>query len=973
MRETANLPPFAHLKEELQVIHKDSYVDDILTSHNDPEQLGAITANVQKILKAGGFELKPWAFSGQSGRKDIHAGTEASTVETLVLPNQMRDDDNKALGLGYLVEEDELHVMMGINFSKRRRKMRLGQDLLPEQIKAETPNPLTRRELLSQVSSLYDPLGLVTPAKQKGAILVRRAFQEAKNDSCPVKLTWDLALSDCLRQDAVHLFEEYSRLNRIKFPRALTPPGVSGKPLAITFSDGSEHTYGAVLYLRWEARHCPIIRLVESKAKLTPLDHKGDAVKAEVCGAVFASRLKKYFERHSKIEVGRWYHLVDSQTVLGAIQRESYGYQTFFANRIGEIQNTTQIQDWWWIPGSQNIADIITRGAGPEDLDKDSRWQNGPRFLSLPVNEWPTKTAKDLASTARENIQKMQRKAFAAITRSSKEKQAQEPTQRKETTSHSRPPAPASIQLVEIKRFSSLTRLVKTVAWMWRAAKRFRGQNPAAGSPKWEAIPSTGVISAKEREDALRDVFLAAQEGATFPDTTTNRLVVYKDADTGLLLCGGRVQIFKEDKSAVPLLPYGAWVSTLLAREAHGEGHEGVAGTLLKMRRKAWIVKGRRIAQKVVDGCVLCRKAKAVRCQQVMGDLPPERTEPAAPFQFTTVDLFGPYHVRDDVKRRVSLKVWGAIFCCMASRAVHAELVNSLSSESFLLAYQRFTAIRGHPSKIWSDPGTNFIGAKPVLEDLYKFLGSQNREGLEETAAKNGTEWMWKIHPADSPHRNGAAEAAVRTLKRALQNVCGDSIFTYSEFQTVLQLAANLVNDRPIDARVQSREDCVRYVSPNSLLLGRASQSGDLKSFDFSNYPYKRLQVMQSEVNKFWRSWSQLAGPNLFIRSKWHTTQRNVKIGDIVWIADQNALRGQFKLGRVVSTNPDDKGIVRDVDVKVFPSYCVPLVKAKRTHPTCDGPREKMHSTILHRDVRRLVVILPVEEQTIPTDPQLNV
>ena len=282
------------------------------------------------------------------------------------------------------------------------------------------------------------------------------------------------------------------------------------------------------------------------------------------------------------------------------------------------------------------------------------------------------------------------------------------------------------------------------------------------------------------------------------------------------------------------------------------------------------------------------------------------------------------------------------------------------------MAYQRFTALRGHPRKIWSDPGTNFIGAKPVLEQLYRFLDDLDKTVLEDTAAKNGTEWMWKIHPADSPHRNGAAEAAVRVAKRALQSLGKESGLSYSEFQTALYMAANLANERPIDARVQSREDCIQYVTPNSLLLGRASQSGDLKTFDFSSYPYRRLRAMQSEVTKFWRSWSQLAGPNLVIRSKWHTTERNVARGDIVWLSDQNALRGHFKLGRVVSTNPDSKGVVRDVHVRVFPSYCVPLtkaLKAKNSHPNSSRRREKLQATVLHRDVRRLVVLLPAEEQ----------
>ena len=810
---------------------------------------------------------------------------------------------------------------------------------------------------------MYDPSGLVTPAKQKGAILVRQAFQEAKNKNCPAKDTWDTALSEGLREDAIELFEQYVQLGKVKFTRALTPSCHTGKPWAVTFSDGSEHAYGAVMYLRWSSDQGPIIKLVESKAKLTPLDQKGDAVKSEVCGAVFASRLKRYFEKHSQIKVEKWFHLVDSQTVLGAIQRESYGYQTFFANRIGEIQSNSQVQDWWWIPGPQNIADLITRGSGPKQLDEDSEWQNGPEFLSLPVCEWPIKSAKEIATAARESINKLQKKAFvAALTRA----QAMGPGRKGDhvQVDQQRPPAGSAIQsLVDIKRFSSLTRLVKTIAWIWRAARRFLGPNRIPNRPKWEAVHLTGVVSVQERKDVLRDLFLAAQEGANFPSTTTDRLVVYKE-DSGLLVCGGRVQGCKEDSVAIPLLPCDSWVSTLLARESHGEGHDGVAGTLLKMRRKAWVVRERRIAQKVVDGCLVCRKAKARKCQQVMGDLPPERTEPAAPFEYTSVDLFGPFQVNDDVKRRVTLKVWGVVFCCMASRAIHTELANSVSTEAFLMAYQRFTAIRGHPRKIWSDPGTNFIGAKPALEELYRFLDSQNKAALEETAARNRTVWEWKIHPADSPHRNGAAEAAVRIVKKALQSLGKESGLSYSESHTALYLAANLANERPIDARMQSREDCIQYVTPNSLLLGRASQSGDVKTFDFTSYPYKRLRAMQSEVTKFWKSWSQLAGPNLFVRSKWHITERNVAVGDIVWLCDQNAMRGQFKLGRVISTNPDGKGIVRDVNVRVFPSYSVPVIRPGSVKkPKTDGPNLKVQATILHRDVRRLVVLLPVEEQ----------
>ncbi|CAM4471325.1 unnamed protein product [Leuciscus chuanchicus] len=672
MRETANLPQFSHLTDECQ--------------------------NVELILKAGGFALKPWVFSGQSKGE-----REKASPNIVVLPNQLKEEDNKALGLGYIVDEDMLHVMVRVNFSRRKKKMRLGQDLLLEEVRAQTPDPLTIRELLSQVAGLYDTVGLTTPSKQKGAILVRRAFQEAKPKCSMVKDTWDLPLSDELRKDAIGIFEA-------------------------------------------------------------------------------------------------------------------------------------------------------------------------------------------------------------------------------------------------AKKFTSATKSIET--------------------PKWEAIPTKGVITATERQEAIRDIYLAAQEGVTFPATTTDRLVVYKEPESGLLVCGGRIHGFREDGAAVPLLPFNAWVSTLLAREAHDEGHEGVAATLLKMRRKAWVIQGRKIAQKVVENCLFCKKSRARRCKQVMADLPPERATPAAPFEFTTVDLFGPFLVKDDIKKRVSMKVWGVIFSCMASRAIHADLVNTMSTESFLMAYQRFTAIRGHPRKIWSDPGTNFIGAKPVLRELYQFLDAQNRTSIEEMSAKKGTKWEWTIHPADSPHRNGAAEAAVRILKKALQSLGNNTGLSYSEFQTTLQLAANLAIECPIDARVQSHEESVQYVSPNTLLLGRASPSGEIRTFDFANYPYKRLREMQNQVKKFWRSWSQLAGPNLFLRSKWHTSHRNVAVRDIVWLCDQNAMRGQFKLGRVVSVNPDAKGIVRDVNVTVVQSSCLPVTKPALNRPLAKVLKEATQTTVLHRDVRRLVVLLPVEDQT---------
>jgi len=166
--------------------------------------------------------------------------------------------------------------------------------------------------------------------------------------------------------------------------------------------------------------------------------------------------------------------------------------------------------------------------------------------------------------------------------------------------------------------------------------------------------PIALVLNGGDCKYASRILCLAAQAGVTFPDTTFNQLVTFREKD-GLLVCEGRIQAFNEDKTVVPILPHERWISALMVQETHAVNHKGLAGTLLRMRSKAWVVQGKRVAKRVIDSNVTCRKARANLCRQLTSDLPPERTRPAAPFEITTMELFGPYEVRDEVKKRVRL------------------------------------------------------------------------------------------------------------------------------------------------------------------------------------------------------------------------------------------------------------------------------------------------------------------------------
>ena len=81
--------------------------------------------------------------------------------------------------------------------------------------------------------------------------------------------------------------------------------------------------------------------------------------------------------------------IVDSKIVQAMMHKDSYGFKTYASVRVGEIQSSTVKESWAWTESENNIADWTTRVKSPAELDKGSEWQGGPKWLSLPENEWP--------------------------------------------------------------------------------------------------------------------------------------------------------------------------------------------------------------------------------------------------------------------------------------------------------------------------------------------------------------------------------------------------------------------------------------------------------------------------------------------------------------------------------------------------------------------------------------------------------
>ena len=268
--------------------------------------------------------------------------------------------------MGWDPESDALAYKVKLNFSTKRRKVHSEPNLSREQIPENIPSPLTKRQVLSQVNGVYDPMGLMSPFTVRAKILLRKLWGQEK------KLGWDDPIHEHLRQEWETFFADLFQLEEVRVQRCIKPPMSVGDPELVIFSDASTEAYGAVAYVRWLLTDGTFAaRLIASKNRIAPVKIV-DIVRLDLAGALLSKRLRVFVQKESRYTFTTVYHIVDSEIVKAMIRKESYGFNTYAANRIGEIQQETNPSEWFWTAGNLNIAGWLTRGKNPEELGQES-------------------------------------------------------------------------------------------------------------------------------------------------------------------------------------------------------------------------------------------------------------------------------------------------------------------------------------------------------------------------------------------------------------------------------------------------------------------------------------------------------------------------------------------------------------------------------------------------------------------------
>ena len=183
-----------------------------------------------------------------------------------------------------------------------------------------------------------------------------------------------------------------------------------------------------------------------------------------------------------------------------------------------------------------------------------------------------------------------------------------------------------------------------------------------------------------------------------------------------------------------------------------------------------WILGGSSIVTNLISSCVKCQRLRGSVQEQRMSDLPEDRLESTPPFTYCAVDYFGPFIVKNG---RTELKRYGVLFTCLASRAIHLEIANSLETDSFINALRRFISRCGPIHQLRSDQGTNFVGAR---KELTQALAEMDQEKLKTTLLEEQCDWFsFKMNVPAASHMGGAWERQIRSVRHVLSSLLQDN------------------------------------------------------------------------------------------------------------------------------------------------------------------------------------------------------
>jgi len=252
----------------------------------------------------------------------------------------------------------------------------------------------------------------------------------------------------------------------------------------------------------------------------------------------------------------------------------------------------------------------------------------------------------------------------------------------------------------------------------------------------------------------------------------------------------------------------------------------------------------------------------------------------------------------------------------MAVKAVHLEVVSDLSTDAFLNAFKRFISRRGRPADMYSDNGTNFVGANRQLEKCEEFFGSeQSKRHIMDHGMSKAIKWHFI--PARAPHFGGLWESAVKSFKSHFYKTASETAMTFEEASTLVSQIEAILNSRPLTA-ISSNPNDLNYLSPGHFLVGNTLTSyPEMDIMEVKVNRLSRWQMLERIRQHFWKRWTSEYLLTLQQRNKWSTSKGSqIKVGQLVICKEDGLPPLKWIVGRVQSVAPGADDIVRTATIK---------------------------------------------------------
>lgn len=842
------------------------YVDDFLSGASSVEEADKLRVELCDLLSKAGMTLRKWRTNSSELKSRIPPELLETCPLTLPTPRQAP----KALGIHWDVERDVLHV---------------STPTIPQ-----SSTPITKRIIASGTAGVFDILGLFAPAIIPARILLQETWK--------LSLAWDKPVPEDIAARWSQWIIDLPKITNYSIPRRLCP---SSEPVVFRalhgFCDASQVAYGAAIYVRDVTQSGETtVTLVTAKARVLPV--KPTTIpKAELLGAHLLAKLIQKTRASLDIDIHNVFAWTDSAIVLHWLPKQPANLERFVANRVQSIQDLLPPSHWRHVRSKDNPADLASRGVPASELIESTLWWTGPSWLPFPPDQWPTPSVSLPVSSTQCHLV-----------------QVYTPTVYQ----------PSSLLNSLLSRFSNFNVLNRVFAWICRY---IRNSDPDLKDKfRPQLLTTQEVKDAKEtlfrmsQEEFFADVFETIKKKTNLPKGHQLARANLCMSKNGHILINSRVRnptSPKEPKQLV-LLSAKSELTRLLIRSLHTTySHAGISAMTSILGETYYIPNLRNLLKIISKSCPSCQRAYAKPLCMKMGMLPSTRTTPAPPFDNTGVDFAGPFLLRQGYTRKpVYIKTYAVVFVCLCTKAIHLDICSSLSTIDFLACLRRFVARRGCPSHIFSDNGTNFIGAREEIRELQSLTESgETKKAVIKFASEQSIQWHHI--PPRAPHFGGLWEAGVKAMKLLLRKNLKPHALRIDEMYTLLTEIEAILNSRPLAPLQVDDIKEGSYLTAGHFLIGRPLKAAPTPSPTKENLSsLKRWNLVKRLTADLWQQWIGTYLASCAQRAKWHRPGFKLRPGHLVFVKDETLRVREWPIAIVTEVHPGDDGEVRAVHIK---------------------------------------------------------